>query len=287
MTVSQLLNEAFSILGNDKIIEAELALVHALGVDRVYLIVNKDLEVSENMSKVFREYVQRLALGEPIAYIRNEREFYANDFFVDNRVLVPRQETEEIVDRAITFFKANTRGKKEYKVLDIGTGSGNIAVSIVKALDHMPIYAEAVDISDDAVDVARLNVAQHNVEDKVDVYQSDLLENVDEDTHYDLIVANLPYIGRVENNFVEENVVKFEPNIALFGGDTGIELYEDLFLQLIEKNISFDLMIGEFDSSQGQIMRELLDKYFEKQYLIVKDLADLERIFLIKGVYDR
>ncbi|MDX9971250.1 MAG: peptide chain release factor N(5)-glutamine methyltransferase [Candidatus Gracilibacteria bacterium] len=286
MTVSQLLNEAFSLLGNDKMLEAELALTHALGVDKVFLIVNKDLDVSEGEVSVFRSYLQRLVEGEPISYITNQREFYGFDFFVDKRVLVPRQETEEIVDRAVAFFRANTRGKKVYKVLDVGTGSGNIAIAVAKTLDDMPVFFDAVDISDDAVEVARLNVAQHNLEDKVDVYESNLLSNVPGDKHYDVILANLPYIGTKEHNFVEENVKKFEPNNALFAGETGLELYEDLFLGLLEKNITFDLMIGEFGFSQGEIVRELLDKYFEKQYKIVKDLAGIERIFLIKG-YER
>ncbi len=284
MTLSQLLNEAFSLLGNDKILEAELALTHALGVDKVFLIVNKDLEVEESEANVFRSYVKRLSEGEPISYITNQREFYGFDFFVDKRVLVPRQETEEIVDRAVAFFRANTRGKKVYKVLDIGTGSGNIAIAVAKTLDDMPVFVDAVDLSDDAVEVARLNTAQHNLEDKVDVFQSNLLSNVKGDTHYDVILANLPYIGTKENNFVEPNVVKYEPNMALYAGETGLELYEELFLSLIEKNITFELMIGEFGFTQGEAVRELLDKYFEKQYKIVKDLAGIERIFLIKGV---
>jgi release factor glutamine methyltransferase len=284
MTVSELLNEAFSVLGSDKMLEAELALVHALGVDKVFLIVNKDLAVNEAEASVFRSYVQRISEGEPISYITNQREFYGLDFFVDKRVLVPRQETEEIVDRAVAFFRANTRGKKEYRVLDIGTGSGNIAVALAKTLEDMPVFVSGVDISDDAIEVARLNVAQHNMEDKVDIFESNLLSNVKGDAHFDVILANLPYIGKKENNFVEANVLKFEPSVALFGGDTGIELYEELFLSLIEKNITFELMIGEFGFSQGDSVRELLDKYFEKQYKIVKDLAGIERIFIIKGV---
>lgn len=284
MTVGQLLNEAFSLMGNDKMLEAELALIHALGVDKVFLVVNKDLPVDENEASVFRSYVKRLSEGEPISYITNQREFYGLDFFVDKRVLVPRQETEEIVDRAVAFFRSNTRGKKEYKVLDIGTGSGNIAISVAKTLDDMPVFVSGVDISDDAVEVARLNTAQHNMEDKVDIFESNLLSNVKGDTHFDVILANLPYIGTKENNFVEANVLKFEPGVALFGGDTGIELYEELFLALFEKNITFELLIGEFGFSQADIVRELLNKYFEKQYKIVKDLAGIERIFLIKGV---
>jgi len=283
MTVSQLLNEAFSLLGNDKIIDVELALIHALGVDRVYLIVNKDLEIDENSEKVFREYLKRLAQGMPISYITNAREFYGIDFYVDSRVLVPRQETEELVDRAITYFKTNIRGKKEYKILDIGTGSGNIGISIVKTLDEMPIKADLIDISDDAIEVARMNVSQHNLEHKIDVYQSDLLLNVEKNQHFDVVLANLPYIGTEKHNFVEGNVEKHEPRIALFGGKTGLELYEKLFSQLRERNISFEFMLGEFGFSQGDELKKLLDKNFFKKYVIVKDMAELDRIFLING----
>ena len=284
MTVSELLKKAANLAGNDRLLEIEVLLCHTLGVDMPHLIMSNNISVKENFVTLFNSYLKRFLEGEPVSYITQNREFYGLDFFVDNRVLVPRPETEEIVDRAITYIQSNTEHKKNVNVLDVGTGSGNIAISVVKTLEDLPVYAEVVDISDEAIEVAKLNIEQHNLEDRVEAYQSNLLENVKEGSHFEVITANLPYIGTKKNRFVEKNVEKYEPSVALFGGETGIELYEELFLDLISWGITFELLIGEFGFAQGEIIRTLLDKYFKGAYKIVKDLAGIERIFLVKGI---
>jgi len=167
----------------------------------------------------------------------------------------------------------------------VGTGSCNIPIAILQNLDDLDIeiFADACDISVDALEVAQINIEQHSLEESIELFQSDLLENVEDYEHYDLIVANLPYIGEKENRYVDENVEKYEPNLALFGGDNGLELYEDMFAQMEEKEISFDLMIGEFGFNQGDLMEEILEAYFPGKWKIVKDLADIDRIFLVAG----
>jgi len=167
--------------------------------------------------------------------------------------------------------------------LDVGTGSGNIAVALAKGLEGVLSQIDAVDVSESACEVAKINAEQHGVSEKIHVFQSDLLENIDKEDSYDLIVANLPYIGEEKNRFVSADAEKYEPNEALFGGYDGLELYSRLFQQIAEKGLSFNFLIGEFGFAQGDSMRELLNKYFEQSWLIEPDLSNIDRIFIIKN----
>ncbi len=281
MIVSDILKKSLDTLGKDKILDAELLLCHVLGVDKAHLIINMDREIDEAFVSLFFDYVDRVAAGEPVAYILGEKEFYGLNFYVDKRVLVPRPETEQIVERAVAHLRGQI-DRRQMKVLDVGTGSGCIAVSIARSTNNMPVVLDACDISEDALDVTRMNVAQHSVEDKVEVFYSDLMESITNDEKYDIIVTNLPYIGEKTNRFVEKNVEDFEPSLALFGGETGLELYEKMFLQIVDKNIGFDLMLGEFGFAQTECMGSLLERYFPTKWKIVKDLAGIDRVFIVE-----
>ncbi len=140
----------------------------------------------------------------------------------------------------------------------------------------------ALEIDESALEVAKVNVEQYCLEDKISLFQSDLLEVIEEDEFYDVIVANLPYIGEVKNRFIAHSTEEFEPDLALFGGDTGLELYENMFIEIKEKNINFELLMGEFGFAQSEAMQELLAKYF-KNFEIIKDLAGIDRIFMVKS----
>ncbi|MBL4693876.1 peptide chain release factor N(5)-glutamine methyltransferase [Candidatus Gracilibacteria bacterium] len=283
MTIKALLEEGVDFLDarDNALLDCEVILAYVLGFDREHLIAHFDDAVDADLQQLFKNYMERIEDGEPIAYITGSKEFYGLDFFVDSRVLVPRPETEHLVERILSYMRKNDG--KRYDILDVGTGSCNIPVAIVAALrekgeDLIGIF-DAVDVSDDALHVAQINVAQHGLEDKIHVYQSDLMADVGDS--YDIIVANLPYIGEESNRFVSADVEKHEPNVALFGGSNGLELYEKMFLQLIEKDIDYKLIVGEFGFAQSEIMGKLLDKYFEGKWVIDKDYADIDRIFVI------
>ncbi len=296
MKICELLKSGYSkisLVRGAAFLDCEVVLSYLLGVSKEYLLAHGDEVISEEDALLFDSYMDRIVLGEPVSYITCHKEFYGNDFFVDKRVLVPRPETEMIVEMVISFLEGVVKyaddGRK-LKLVDVGTGSGCIAISIAK---HFRDYLDdpldevfAVDVSEDALDVCRINVEQHGLENKIQPLQSDLLEFLEDDEVCDIIVANLPYIGEVENRFVEKNVEKFEPNVALFGGDDGLELYKKMFQQIKEKNVKFRLMIGEFGFAQGEKMRELLSKYFEQdEWGIYKDLAGIERMFVVKKKY--
>ncbi len=208
---------------------------------------------------------------------------------MDNRVLVPRPETEQLVETVLSFLEEKYGVKRsrefesdaeKFRILDVGTGSGNIAISL--ATNFQNLEAVALDVSDDAIEVARVNVNQHGVEDRVELYQSDLLDVIEDGENFHVIVANLPYIGTKTNSDVDENVEKHEPASALFAGEDGLDLYLKMFKQIQEKNVSYDLIVGEFGSMQREDMEALLTDFFGQNWRIEKDLAGLDRMFVVE-----
>lgn len=288
MTRGQLLDVGVKVLGirDTYILDAEVLLCYVLGETKEYLFAHANDEVdSENLEKLYVQYLARVRDGEPVAYITSEKEFYDLSFFVNKNVLVPRPETEMLVEKVLKFMRENYDEHGKFKILDVGTGSGNIAVSIAKNSEigdeDMIEYIDAIDISDEAIGVAIANVEQHGVDGKVRVFNSNLLESIDEDEKYDIIVANLPYIGEVRNDFVDKNVKDYEPQGALFAGSDGLELYKKLFQQIRERGMVPDLVVGEFGFGQREDLEVLLNKYFEHKWGIEKDLAGIDRMFVV------
>ena len=196
--------------------EMELFLSSLLGVSRLDLIAQRDEEVPMEHLAALQKGWLRIQDGVPVAYLTHQKEFYGLPFYVDERVLVPRPCTELLVDWTASLARA--------RVLEIGTGSGIIALALKHKRPDLRITA--VDVSVDALTVASKNCVQLGLD--VEFLESDLLSGV-EGHDFDTLVTNLPYIGTVEHAFVEEKVQKHEPSLALFGGPSGLNLYERLF----------------------------------------------------------
>lgn len=267
-------------------LDAEVLLAHVLGMRREDILRDSDsLEVEDVDMEVFLRYCDEVVSGRPVAYITGLKEFYGLDFHVDERVLIPRPETEMIVDEVLGFLKgwAEDGRQEEIQLLDVGTGSMNIATAIVKGHGH--VFAHAVDISEDALEIARMNRELHDLGTHVQLYQSDLLESVDE-RNFDVIVANLPYISEGDDKILDKNVEKFEPSGALFGGADGLELYKKLIQQILDKKVDFNLLVGEIGSGQEDSVRAMLSNFFEQEngvtWEIKDDLAGIPRIFVVK-----
>lgn len=285
MKIKEIIRSAREVLGEKgSILDIELLLAHAMDVDRSYLLAHDDEEIEEGDRAMFNSYLKRVSGGEPVAYITNEKEFFALNFFVDGRVLIPRPETEHMVEEALKYLKENDDSGVRFKILDVGTGSGCVPIALLKNFEGKGMIerADMVDISPDALEVARINVEQFFLEDKAEVFESDLLEEIEEGAYYDVVTANLPYIGKVKNNYVSEETERFEPNLALFGGEDGLELYKKMFQQFVAKDIRFGVLLGEFGSSQGESIKALLSNYFDQDWEVKEDLAGIERMFIVK-----
>jgi release factor glutamine methyltransferase len=276
MKISELLKDAKQKLERpEDYLAVEVLLCYYLNREKEYLITNSNEELPAGIVGGFWTLFNRFYQGEPVAYLTNKKEFYGLDFFVDKRVLIPRPETELMVDLVLEYGK---RMGGHLKVLDVGTGCGCIAVAVAKNCQDIEVLG--VDISEEALDVAQKNLELNGVQSLVNLKRSDLLTDVDE--YFDIIVANLPYIGEEKFNFVSKEAEKYEPHQALFGGTDGLRLYENLFEQIQVKMWKPKLLLGEFGFLQGESMRELLSKYFvQEEWEIRKDLASIERNFVV------
>ncbi len=234
----------------------------------------------------------------PSQYIKGWVEFYKLKFKVTPDVLIPRPESELLVDEILNFLK--TINYKLITILDIGTGSGNIAISIAKNLSFHPkgvrINIIATDISKKALNLARQNAKLHGVEKKIKFIQSNLLQNVREKP--DIIVANLPYIPTARIPYLNSAVKDYEPKIALDGGSDGFELYRKLFKQILVRTYNpglnlnlqsgigkLKLIICEIDYTHGELALKEAQNYFPNAQIEIKtDLSHKQRILTIQPV---
>ena len=204
-------------------LEAELLLCEILNLDRVKLYVNFEQELTEPQISAYRELVKRRAAHEPVAYILGRKEFYRLKFKVTRDTLIPRPETEHLVDEAIRLAKEFAG--VELKLADIGCGSGAIAVSLAKTLPSSAV--KAVETSEAALEVAKLNAKENKVESQIEFFQGSLLEPLS-GKRFHLICANLPYIPDKDMETLAPDVAAFEPRLALAGGPDGLDLISEL-----------------------------------------------------------
>lgn len=252
--------------------EMEVFLAHLLGCNRLDLLVRSEEEVPvEKLAELQKGWI-RLQDGLPVAYLTHEKEFYGRTFYVDERVLVPRPETEQLVDLVLKHAKKN--------VLELGTGSGAIATSVKSERPELKVTA--TDISDQALEVASKNCVQLGVQ--VELIQSDLLADVPQ-LDFDVLVANLPYIGTQTHNFIADNVDRHEPHLALDGGSDGLDLYRRLFDEIVEQKRNFQVILGEIGFSQGLDIQELChEKLPSYRFTLLQDLQGLDRHFVLERI---
>ena len=277
MTLQQVLGRARDVLAANSIedasLEGEILLRQALGIDRVRLYANLKSELSAEQENEFWHLVQRRLSGEPAAYIAGHREFYGLDFLVDRRVLIPRPETELLVEEAIRLAQTHTMAA----VADIGTGCGAIAISLALNLPRIKIYAS--DVATDALEVARINCEKHGVAGRIQLLPGDMLAPLPEPV--DLILANLPYVTEQETS--QAGLADFEPLIALNGGSDGLDGIRRLGEQATDKLNPQGGMLLEIGWRQGQAVTNLLRRNFPSASLeIIPDLQGIERVISLR-----
>lgn len=261
-------------------LDAEILLAEALECPRIELYTRFDEEPPEPIRGVFRDWVARHAEGEPVAYLVGHKEFFSIKFNVDSRVLIPRPETEHLVTEAIDAIREMT--DEQPTVLDVGTGSGCVAIAICK---HSPkAILIACDISDEALEIARQNAATTKVHDRIEFIKSDLLESVATPPQFNLIVSNPPYIGLSEKPSIDASVLDYEPHLALFStGPQGTETIHKLVEQAAPRLKEGGYLMFEISPFIAEQCCELISQHamltLER---VVKDLAGHARIVVAK-----
>ena len=284
-TIQKLLNWVTGYLTEKGIdsprLSAELLLSHVLGLKRIELYTQHDKTVAGQDLDMLRDMVKRAGQNEPIAYLVGKTEFYSMEINVTPDCMIPRPETELLVQRAIEFLR--TRDGVQF-VCDLCTGSGCIAVVIAKNFPNAHIIA--TDICDAALAVAASNVQNYQLQDKITLLSGDLFDPIipQLDTgKFDLIVCNPPYVSSAEYEKLDRNVKDYEPRLALFAGDDGLDIYR----RIIEKVDTFlkpdAALILEIGYAQGQAIKELLEQIeVFAEIIIEKDYHNNDRIVTAK-----
>jgi release factor glutamine methyltransferase len=280
-TIQKLLNWVTEYLGAKGIesprLSAELLLSHVLGLKRIELYTQYDKQVPQQQLDQLHELVKRAGLHEPVAYLTGKTEFYSIELDITADCMIPRPETELLVQRAIEFLR--TRSGVQY-ICDLCSGSGCIAVAIAKNFHDAHIIA--TDVSDAALAVAARNVEKHRLTEQVRLLCGDLFEPVIREldvNQFDLIVCNPPYVSTAEYEKLDKNVKDYEPQFALLAGEDGMDIYR----RIVEKADNFlkpgAALMLEIGYAQGPAARELLEQTGAfTDITIEKDVHDNDRI---------
>lgn len=257
-------------------LEAELLLAQTLGLTRVGLVLAHERELSKDELASYRALHVRRRSGEPVAYLRKEREFYGRPFRVDRRVLVPRPETELLVEVGLARTRATSLSAR---ILDLCTGSGCVAITLAKERPTTSVLG--TDISEDALVVARDNAVRLGAARTVSFRRSDLFDDLGEpgdDTRFDLVTANPPYIPAGDKAELPRSIVEFEPHVALFGGDDGLSVTSRIIVDAPRFLAPGGILAMELGAEQSRTVAQRLEARGFSDIEIRHDYAGIERI---------
>ena len=254
MNIENAIKSATKILLKNKIkfpkLDSEILMSEAINQDRKFVILNLDQKLKKKTLSLFKNLIKKRSMGNPIAYLIGKKEFWNSEFQIENDVLIPRPDTEILVEEALNIFTY----KNKLKILDIGVGSGCVLLSILK--EKRNFSGVGIDISEKCLDLSRINSLKLGLKNRVKFYKSDI-DNFSYGK-YDLIISNPPYINRFDLKYLDKDIAHFEPKIALSGGLDGLSEIRKVVKkssELIKKNGKLILEIG-FD--QKMKIKEIL-----------------------------
>lgn len=268
-------------------LEAELLLAHSLNLQRIQLYTQFDRPLNDKELANFKVLLKRRAEREPLAYILEKKEFYSLDFIVSKDVLIPRPETELLIEKVFKQYPPHPtlllQQEKDasLKIIDIGTGSGCIAITLAKHLPQAKITA--LDISEAALNIAKKNAEKHQVENQIEFIHTDFLSSTSDiqNSKFDIIVSNPPYIASHEIQTLEPEL-HFEPPRALDGGIDGLDFYKKILPWAFKHIDPKGHLFLEIGYNQKEQLRELAKNSGFNTYQIFKDLQEIDRIFEAK-----
>ena len=276
MNIENILKEGIGILQKNKIsnpqLDSEILLSNSIKRDKKHIILNpKEILNLEQLGK-FKSLIERRKKGEPIAYLINKKEFWKDEFFVNKDVLIPRPDSELIIEQVLKIYSKDD----QLQILDIGTGSGCILLSILK--ERSNFYGTGIDISKKSINVSKFNAKQLNLTNRVKFFHSSV-DNFN-NGKYDIIVSNPPYIEQLSLKYLEKDVVNFEPKLALSGGFDGFSKIRKVINKtnnLIKKNGKFILEIGF--NQKNKVIKILKEEGFYVNKAI-KDYGNNDRCII-------
>ncbi len=258
-------------------LDVELFLQKALGdVDRIYIHLNLNKELTKEQYNEFLGYINDRINGRPVAYIVGNREFMGLDFFVKEGVLIPRPDTETLVEEIIELCKNKN---EEINIVDIGTGSGAITVSLAKYIENSKVIS--LDISDIPLEVGKINAVSNGVDDKIEFIKSDVFSGIkDRVDKFDIIVSNPPYIPRKDIETLHTQVKDYEPYNALEGGEDGLDFYRQITEESVEYLNQGGILAYEVGHDQAEDVSKIMKYHGYDKIYTKKDIQGIDRVVI-------
>jgi release factor glutamine methyltransferase len=256
-------------------LNAEVLLMFTLACDRTYLYAHSDRDLTADEQSRYNQAIDHRTQGIPSQYITGHQEFWGMDLIVSPAVLIPRPETEHLIEAVLPLAGRIT----EPKIVDVGTGSGCIALALAKELPGAEIHA--TEISPAALEMAEANAARHQLEDRIKFHDTDLLQGLPT-SYFDFVVSNPPYVGESEQDQVQLEVRKFEPRNAVFAGPTGLEIIQKLLPQAQETLRPGGWLVLEISGTIAAGVRDLLIDWDEVR--LIPDLQGIPRVAMARSV---
>jgi release factor glutamine methyltransferase len=274
MTLKEALNSALQQLEANHVgsprLNAETLLMFALACNRAYLYAHPEQKLTPDEERNYFDLIEERARGKPSQYITGHQEFWGLDFIVTPAVLIPRPETEHVIETMLEL----AREKPRCRLVDVGTGSGCIALALARELPLAEVHA--VDISPAALELARANAARLELDTRVSFHHSDMLSSFGAVPQFDFVVSNPPYVGLNEPEKVQRQVREYEPKVAVFSGETGLEAYERLIPQARAVLKPRGWLVMEIGYSIEDCVRQMLEGWAEIN--ITPDLQGIPRV---------
>lgn len=286
MVINDLLAKGVTMLKDleycNPLFESRLILAEILNVDKSYIYTYGDKKVSEDIQNRFIERLKKRATGYPMAYILNEKQFMGLDLYIEEGVLIPRPDTEILVEYVINYIENNYKDSK-INVLDIGIGSGAISLSIGNYCPNTRVYG--MDIGDTPIKVSNINKEKLSLS-NVSFHQGDLfraIKDLELEGKCEIIISNPPYISKDQIKTLQKDVVDYEPLLALDGGIDGLDFYRKITIEAKHYLVKGGMLIYEIGYDQGPALTNIMRQEGFKDIKIVKDLQGLDRVIL--GLY--
>lgn len=288
ITAKEILKEAVEKLKEIKIdtpqLDVEVILSNLLEIERIKLHIYPEMEISQEICRKFWKDVEKRLNNMPVQYIVNRQEFMGLDFWIEEGVLIPRGDTEILVEKALQLYQQHYSGKG-VKILDIGVGSGAIAVSIGKYIKESRVYG--VDISPKAIEVASKNALKHGVENRITFFEGSLFEALkgkNLENTLDFVLSNPPYIPRKIIETLWKEVKDYEPSLALDGGEDGLDFYKEILKGAPVFLKAGGWLVFEIGYDQGKALQQMMTQEGFANVEVIKDLAGLDRVVVGRKV---
>ena len=276
MKIWQAILNANKVLSKNQIksagLDCEILLSKVLSKDRQYILLNLDKELNEKNISDFKDLIIKRSLNKPVAYLIGKKDFWKYSFFVSDQTLIPRPDTEILIENALKI----TKQKSKLNILDIGTGSGCILLSILK--DRSDFYGTGIDISRDCIDISKINATKLELSNRSKFLKTDVDNLIN--GKYDLIISNPPYIKKLDLKYLNKDVIDFEPKNALDGGLEGISIIKKIIMKSSDLLKNSGKLILEIAFDQKYKVKKLLKN--EGFYInnIIKDYAKNDRCII-------